>query len=334
MKINSNIYWFWIVCLLAIGACKNDTPSKPTPTAPAEAKKQIPIPRFDKNSAYNAVVKQLEFGPRIPNTEGHIACKNWIVEELKKTGAKVYEQDFQPQSYDGTTFNATNIVASFNPEHPKRVFIAAHWDSRHISDYDENSDNQSIPVPGADDGGSGVGILLELASKLNENPIDIGVDLVFFDAEDQGESKGSELTWCLGSQHWSKTPHVKGYKAKYGILLDMVGSKNARFTKEEVSMTYAPNVMNKVWKLANNMGFGNYFVNDLSPPIIDDHLFVNRIAGIPTIDIINRPQGSKTGFGHYWHTQKDNISVIDKNTLRAVGQTVLAVLYNESNGKF
>ena len=334
MRFTYHLIFAILTGLLLFNACQPDAPETPVKDK-QKSSKPIPIPRFNKDTAYDYVAKQVAFGPRVPNTPGHKACKEWMVQTLKEQGAKVYEQDFKAKAYTGETLNGTNIIASYNPDAKKRVFLAAHWDTRPISDYDPDAAKQNDPVPGADDGGSGVGVLLEVANKLNETPIGIGVDLIFFDAEDFGESKGEDIkTWCLGSQHWGKNPHVKGYKAKYGILLDMVGSKGARFTKEEISMNYAPRVMNKVWKLANNMGFGNYFSNESSGTVIDDHLFVNQLTGIPTIDIINRPLNSKTGFGAYWHTHKDDMSVIDKNTLRAVGQTVLAVIYNESNGKF
>ena len=215
------------------------------------------------------------------------------------------------------------------------MVLAAHWDSRHVADYDPDASRQNEPILGADDGGSGVGILMEIARAIQKNPIDLGVDIVLFDAEDYGESQGEDITtWCLGSQHWSRNPHVAGYRADFGILLDMVGSKGARFTKEEVSRTFAPQVLDKVWKLSQNMGYGNYFVNDNTRQLVDDHLFVNQIARIPMIDIINRPVDTETGFGHYWHTHADDMSVIDKQTLRAVGQTLLAVIYQKSAGRF
>ena len=177
-------------------------------------------------------------------------------------------------------------------------------------------------------------MLLEIARQIQANPIDLGVDIVLFDAEDQGDNGGRETTWCLGSQHWSRNLHRPNYKPKFGILLDMAGAKNARFAKDGTSMKHAPNVMNKVWKIAQERGYGNYFVNESTSELIDDHKFVNEIAKIPMIDIINRPVGSRSGFGDYWHTHDDNMSVIDKNTLRAVGQTVLAVIYRESVGDF
>ncbi len=319
--------------LLLLGACKNDT--KPKPTTPAKSKKRASVPKFERDSAYNYVAKQVAFGPRVPNSEAHEACKNWMTQSLRDFGAKVIEQPFEATAYTGEVLKSTNIIGSYNPDHPKRVVLMAHWDSRPISDYDADESLQKKPVPGADDGASGVGVLLEIARLLEKNPINLGVDIIFFDAEDYGESQAEDITsWCLGSQHWGKNLHVSNYNARFGILLDMVGAKNARFTKEETSMSFAPAIMNKVWKLGQNMGYGNFFVDDKTKMLIDDHLFVNRLTGIPTIDIINRPEGSKTGFGEYWHTHHDDMSVIDKRTLRAVGQTVLAVLYRESDGTF
>ena len=160
------------------------------------------------------------------------------------------------------------------------------------------------------------------------------VDIVLFDAEDQGENGGPETMWCLGSQHWSRNLHRSPYKPKWGILLDMAGAKNAHFTKDEVSRTHAPKVVDKVWKIAKERGYGNYFVDQNSGPLIDDHKFVNEIARIPMIDIINRPVNSRTGFGSYWHTHDDDMNVINKATLRAVGQTVLAAIYQEAAGTF
>lgn len=294
------------------------------------------MPRFNRDSAYAYIEKQVAFGPRVPNTAAHRACAAWLESKLKSMDVKVIAQNFEASAYDGTRLKGVNFIASYKPEHPTRILLAAHWDSRHISDHDPDEANRDKPVLGADDGGSGVGVLIEVLRTLKENPLDLGVDVVLFDLEDYGEGGGTGNinSWCLGSQYWGNNLHVAGYRAKYGILLDMVGAKNARFTKEGTSMQYAPRIMHKVWRLAQDLGYGAYFVNDPTSPITDDHLFVNKITGIPTIDIINRPVDSKTGFGHYWHTQKDDMSVIDKRTLRAVGQTVITVLYQESAGNF
>ncbi len=320
--------------LLLLGACAAD-PKPAPPVVDTTPKKVVKVPRFSSDSTFVAIEKQLAFGPRVPNTTAHEECREWLVQQFNGYGAAVIEQSFEAKAYDGTVLKGTNIIAQYNPGASKRVILAAHWDSRHISDQDAAEGNRKKGVPAADDGGSGVAVLLEIARNLGTNPIDMGVDLILFDAEDYGDGENNNPTsWCLGSQHWSKNLHRSGYKAKYGILLDMVGSKNARFTKEEYSRYFAPEVVNKVWKLAQNMGFGNYFVDQESRGITDDHVYVNTIAKIPMIDIINRSTETSSGFGHYWHTQQDNISIIDKRTLRAVGQTLLAALYNESMGKF
>ena len=342
MKIKiKNLYWMLALCLgIIISSCGEEEANVPLiNTTNTPPKTTVKVPRFDRDSAYQFVKKQVDFGPRVPNSEGHQKAKDWMVAKFKNYGAQVIEQDFQAQAYDGTQLNATNIIAQFNSNNKKRILLAAHWDTRPIADSDLSTERRDEPILGADDGGSGVAILLEIARQLQANPINMGVDLILFDAEDYGAprekeeelSQNSLLTWCLGSQHWSKNPHIVGYKAKYGILLDMVGSKGARFTKEAISMRYAPQVMNKIWKLAQGMGYGNYFVNNKSDQVIDDHLFVNEIAKIPMIDIINR---TPSGFGPYWHTHNDNIKIIDKSTLRAVGQVMLAVIYREYNGTF
>jgi len=329
---NIRIILLAFATLIFFTACKEDKKAKP-PVTTTTPKVQVKIPKFERDSAYNYVAKQVSFGPRVPNTPEHVACKEWMVDKMKSLGAAVIEQDFQAEAYTGEMLNGTNIIAQYNPDNPNRILLCAHWDSRHISDYDPIETNKTKPVLGADDGGSGVGVLMEIARHLQQTPISLGVDIIFFDLEDYGESQAEDYTsWCLGSQHWSKTPHKAGYKAKFGILLDMVGASNAQFTMEEISMSVAPTLMRKMWKLGQGMGYNNYFLNDKTKAVIDDHLFINRIARIPTIDIINKPKGSETGFTKCWHTQCDDLSNIDKRTLRAVGQTVIATVYRENNG--
>jgi len=327
-----------IIFLLFLGCtgCTGDatTTAPPTTPAPTPKKPEVKIPKFNRDSAYLFTQQQVDFGPRVPNTKAHTACKDWYVKKFKSYGAEVIEQNFQVKSFKNKTLNSTNVIAQFNPENSHRVVLAAHWDTRHHADQDKNEKKKDDPILGADDGASGVGMLLEIARQIQINGIDLGVDIVLFDAEDQGTNGGKETTWCLGSQYWSRHLHRSPYKPKFGILLDMAGAKNARFTKDEVSMKHASKVMNKVWKIAKDRGYGNHFIDEPGGPLIDDHKFVNEIARIPMIDIINRPQGSRTGFGHYWHTHDDNMNVINKNTLRAVGQTVLAVIYKESAGTF
>ena len=328
------IFSFLLIVIFFVVSCTPDSSSTATAPTKTTAKPAVKIPKFNRDSAYVFTEKQVAFGPRLPNTEGHRKCKEWYVQKFKQFDAEVIEQDFQVKSYENKILNATNIIAQYNPEKTNRVVLAAHWDTRYKAEQDADEKKKKQPILGADDGASGVGMLLEIARQIQANPIDLGVDIVLFDAEDQGDNGGRETTWCLGSQYWSRNFHKPGYKAKFGILLDMAGAKDARFAKDGTSMKHAPKVMNKVWKIAQERGYGNYFVNETTGALIDDHKFVNEIAKIPMIDIINRPTGSSTGFGHYWHTHDDDMSVISKSTLRAVGQTVLAVIYRESVGDF
>ena len=318
-----------IIILLSLFACKND---KAVDT-PIVRVKNLPIPRFNSSTAYHFVAKQVEFGPRVPNTEAHQATKKWLVSQLKKHGAKVIEQDFVATAYTEEKLNSTNIIGQYNPQAKERIILAAHWDCRHITDKDPDETKRDLPVDGADDGASGVGVLLEIARHLEKLPDYMGVDIIFFDAEDYGTPTKTD-TYGLGAQYWSKNPHVKNYKAKYGILLDMVGGQNAHFRKELYSMQYALELTNKVWKLAGEMGRGAYFLDELGEGIADDHYFVNRIAGIPMIDIINLPKDSEQTFVKHHHTTYDNMSRIDKKTLWTVGQVVLAVVFNEAMGEF
>jgi len=257
---------------------------------------------------------------------GHQACQDWIISKLEQYGVEVSEQAFKAELYTGVTFDATNIIGKINPAESRRILLAAHWDSRMIAEKDPVIAMRDSAISGADDGASGVAVILEIARTIQNNPIDLGIDIVFFDAEDQGDNDGQSDTWCLGAQYWSRNLPA-GNRAEYGILLDMVGSKGATFRKEAVSVNYANAVVEKVWSLGQSMGYGHYFVNQRIAALTDDHLFVNRIAGLPMIDIINH---TGKAFGDYHHTHADDMGIIDRNTLRAVGQVVIALLYKES----
>jgi len=333
---------------LVLFQCNPDPPKGKSTAVDVPEKKpaqnQRRVPKFEQDSAYAHIAKQVSFGPRVPNMKGHKECKTWLVSKLKSYKANVIEQDFTAQAYYGETYNATNIIAQYNPEATERICLAAHWDTRYIGDHDDDVSMQKKPIDGADDGGSGVGVLLEVARLLGENGIDIGVDIVFFDAEDNGSSseekmtqaqfEANQKTWCLGSQHWGKNPHVANYTAKYGILLDMVGAKGARFPIEGHSSSTPAGgaVIDKIWPLAKNMGFGNYFVPERGGAITDDHFFVMKYRQFPMIDIINLTKKPDQTFGDHWHTHDDNIDVIDKRVLKAVGRVVTATVYRENNG--
>ncbi len=294
------------------------------------------VPVFDADSAYSFIAAQVAFGPRVPNSEGHRGCGGYLEETLRAYGAEVISQQADIKAYNGDLLKARNIIARFQPQKSERVLLCAHWDTRPWADSDPDPDNHYSPLPGANDGGSGVGVLLEIARHLAQVPTEVGVDIVLFDAEDYGrheaewrEAVAGEETWALGSRYWAQNPHVAGYKARYGILLDIVGAPGSRFCLEGLSMHFAPNIVKKVWSAAHRQGYARYFPYSEGGSITDDHVNVNKILGIPCIDIINYDPDSPNGFGEYHHTMRDDMEWIDPATLKAVGQTVLSVIYSE-----
>jgi len=296
--------------------------------------REVRFPPFDKTNAYSKVREQVKFGSRVPNSEAHRKCRAWFKTVFESHGAKVVMQDFKPKAFDGQILDVMNIIASHNHNAKHRIILAAHWDSRPFSDQDPDSLNRKTPVLGADDGASGVGILLEISRIIHENPLkNLGIDIILFDCEDYGQDGGQMESWCLGSQYWASHLHIAGYKADYGILLDMVGAKDATFCKDYYSLQFAPKVVEKVWRIANEEHLSNFFIEKNGEPIIDDHIFVNKDAQIPMIDVINRPLTSKTGFPYHWHTQKDNMDAIDPATLDAVGRVLVKLIYLEEAGK-
>jgi hypothetical protein len=322
--------------VLSISFCNSCKKAKQRPqTVTPIDTTTVNVPQFSADSAYFFVEKQVNFGARVPNTPAHVQCAEYLSKTLQRFGAQVIEQKIQLQAFDGKTLDAVNIVAAFQPEKTRRIMLCSHWDSRPFADQDPDPSKHNTPVLGANDGASGVGILLEIARLLAADTSDIGVDIIFFDAEDYGAPENvqvanSSATWCLGSQYWSKNPHRSNYTAQYGILLDMVGAPDAVFFREYYSDYFAPNVVNKVWQKADELGFSQYFANQQGGSVLDDHLPVNQNIGIPCIDIIHyNPHSRYKGFGDYWHTLKDNMQNIDRKTLNAVGVTLVNVIYNE-----
>ena len=316
-----------LITTLLVVACKNGT----TTTETAYEKVS---PDFNADSAYLYIAQQCAFGPRVMNSEAHDACVAYIAAKFESFGAQVVNQDAEGMLYDGTKVQMRNIVASYNLNNPVRIIVCSHWDSRPWADHDANADNHRTPIDGANDGASGVGAMLEMARQLQQKAPAVGVDFICFDAEDCGtpewDDKGDDNsnTWCLGSQYWAGKHHVDGYMARYGILLDMIGGSNCVFEKEAYSMVYAPSVVDKVWSKAIRLGYGDLFKNVKGGGITDDHVQVN-MSGIPCIDIIAR-DANENSFCKTWHTMNDNVGNINKQTLKAVGQTVLEVIYTEN----
>lgn len=313
--------------MLLSQACRQNVQKTEQQTTPAS------VPRFLADSAYAFIQKQVDFGPRVPNTEAHALCAVYLAKSLEKYGAGVQVQNVKLTAYNGDVLNASNIVGVYNPDSANRILLCAHWDSRPWSDHDPDPANRNKPVTGANDGASGVGVLLEIARQLGEKAPGIGVDIVFFDAEDYGpheDFKGNAPdAWCLGSQYWAANPHTSSYNAMYGILLDMVGAHGATFFKEYFSMYYAAPVVNKIWNKAQEIGFSDYFLHKAGGAVTDDHYYVNTIAGIPCVNIIDYNPTRNNGFVDYWHTVNDTMENISVNTLHAVGTTLMHIIYTE-----
>lgn len=332
-KIIRTICWGILSTTLLTGttACGNRTSSRSQDT---DTIAMAPAPEFNADSAYAFTAAQCAFGPRVPNTEAHKLCGNYIAEKFRSYGALVTDQYADLTAFDGTVLKARNIIASYNPDAEARLLICGHWDSRPWADNDPDSANWHKPVLAANDAASDVAVMLEMARLIAQNPLKIGIDFICFDAEDYGApqwiNSSEENDWCLGSQYWAENPHKFGYKARFGILMDMVGGQGSTFSKELFSKEYAAQVVDIVWNTATQIGYGNYFLNRDGGYITDDHLPVNRIAKIPCIDIIPYFSDGPSGFGPTWHTVNDDMEHIDKNVLKAVGQTVLQVIYNEN----
>lgn len=292
-------------------------------------------PAFIADSAMAYCQAQCDFGPRTMNSKAHDLCEEWIINKFKGFGLEVETQKADLTGWDGTKLHSTNIIAHFNPQAERRILICAHWDSRPWADNDPDSTNWHKPVLAANDGASGVGVMLEVARLLqNDTTLAIGVDLVCFDAEDYGtpqwaeKNEDSENTWALGAQYWAKNL-PEGYKPQFGILLDMVGGQGANFYQEQFSLRYAASIVDKVWSAARHAGYGSMFTNEVGGQITDDHIPVNE-AGIPTVDVIPfYPDCRQSSFGPTWHTINDDMEHLDINTLKAVGQTLIQVIYSE-----
>ena len=312
-------YLLFISFLMTGISCSNPAPDKEIVIKEKETHKN-PAPSFNADSAYAFVKKQVDFGPRVPTTDAHRKCGDWLVAKLRSYGLDVMEQKGSVIAYNDKRTPVRNIIASYLPSQQKRILLCSHWDSRPMADRDDKEVDK--PIDGASDGASGVGVLLEIARQLQKAKPEAGVDIIFFDMEDYGEK------FCQGSEYWAQNLHRPGYYANFGILLDMVGAKNAVFPIEGQSKTYASSFVKKVWDKAAELGYSDFFVYTEMQSITDDHVNINTIANIPCIDIIQMDPATHD-FGPYHHRHSDNMSIIDAGTLKAVGHTLTEVIYSE-----
>lgn len=322
------LYCFLLLPLVT-SSCRNETvvaQSNEKKEKSSAATPAIKVPAFSADSTYKYICEQCNFGARVPNSTAHTNCAKYLSDQLIRFGAEVQIQEFKATAYDGNKLNGKNVIGCFSPEKGKRIILFSHWDSRPFCDQDEPQ-HHTTPVMGANDGASGVGIILEIARLINNQKPNVGVDVVFLDAEDYGDAIGdTKDSWCLGSQYWAKNPHYKS-KPIYGILLDMVGGEDPYFGMDYTTSQYAGAQAGKVWSIANALGYSEQFQQRLTSQLIDDHVYINRLTGIPTIDIIDF--NTERGFPDVWHTHNDTPENISKKTLNIVGTTLTNLIYRE-----
>ncbi len=278
-------------------------------------------PTFDGAAALAFVDTQLAFGPRVPGTAGHEAQLLWMTDRLRDVADTIVLQEFtHTHSQTGETLELTNVLARFRTDAERRVLFLAHWDTRPTSDAEDTPAARALPVPGANDGGSGTAVLLHVADGLAETPPEMGVDLLWVDGEDFGPTTADMF---LGARHFAQD--FPEPRAEYGVLLDMVGDVDPRFPVEGYSAQLAEEVVERVWGVAHALGFQETFPLQVGQRISDDHLPLNN-AGLPTANIIDFDYGPGNSF---WHTQEDVRANVSGTTLEAVGEVVLELIYGE-----
>jgi glutaminyl-peptide cyclotransferase len=281
------------------------------------------MPIFDEKKAFNHLLAQCEFGPRNPGSDGHIKTKKYILNFVQDLADTVIIQDFSFESaLENKNYNGTNIIARFNPMSKTQILIGAHWDTRPQADQDKDSRNYEKPILGANDGASGVAVLLELADLLNDNPPDIGINFAFFDAEDSGVS-GENESYCQGSIFFAKNLPINNIKE--AIILDMVGDKQLSLPIERNSLNFHSQLIRKLWDRAKILNL-DAFKGVVGPSIYDDHVPLFQYAGIPSIDIIDFRYPN--AFKNYWHTVDDTPENCSAKSLGQVGMLMVDYIFN------
>ena len=325
-KMTSMHYVF--VCSLLTTTILSCTGERPQPTHQPSTKADTTVtvstvPSFSGDRAFSHLLKQVSFGPRNPNSQGHQACLDFLYAELKELGDQVKLQPFVHVGYENERLNLTNVVASFNVSSSTRILLCAHWDTRPRAEQDANRARRNEPIIGANDAASGAAVLLELASILKQHPPSIGVDLAFFDGEDYGH-EGDVANYLLGSRHFAMTK-PQDYLPRFGILLDMIGDAFLEIQKEQHSLKYAPDIVDLVWQKARQLGYPQ-FVDAVGEAVTDDHLPLNEV-GIKTIDLIDFNYPDPTN--RYWHTHQDTPDKCSPESLEAVGTVLTHLIYTQ-----
>ena len=319
---------FFVLIVFAIFMATCSFSNKKTDTAKISGQQDTTL--FSGDSAYSYLKSQVDMGPRVPGSQAHNLCADYLESHLHRFCDSVIVQNARVKTFDSVNLDISNFVGIFNPESKRRILLLAHWDCRPWADQDVDPENRKTAVDGANDGASGVAVLMELARIMHDKRPNIGVDILFVDAEDWGDSSGdeeSENTWALGTQYWTANMHRDPSEYSYGILLDMVGTSGAKFKKEFYSEYYASDILALVWQTAAECGYADYFVQERGGGITDDHVFVMK-ADIPCIDIIDQnDKTGDTGFFPGWHTTHDDMGYISASTLNAVGATLERLIY-------
>ncbi len=314
-----------LIVALAFSCSPRRSPEQvPQNAVDTRADSAIFIPSFSGDSAYRWVQAQLAFGPRNPGSISHRQCRDFLLSQLQRWADTAWLQHFTWE-IDGKLYHLSNIIARFQPTQPRRIWFTTHWDTRPYADEDPNPLNRQLPIPGANDGASGVAVLLELARILAQFPPNVGIDIILFDAEDMGTSDDLER-FCIGSQYFAGT--LPFGKPQYAINVDMVGDLEAQFLMEENSVRAAPALVQRLWQIGQRLA-PQHFLLESGPPVFDDHVRLIA-AGIPAINIIDQKligHQDSNPRRHYWHTLADTIDNISAETLAAVGQTLVELIY-------
>ncbi|MBX6365448.1 MAG: M28 family peptidase, partial [Gemmatimonadetes bacterium] len=308
-----------VVCALmvAVLACKGERGGGAPATGAALGLDTAKLPQFDEKAAYRLLQEQVAFGPRVPGTPGHQKQLDWMVAYLRERADSVEVQSFEATGPKGEPLKLANVIARFNPRASDRILLLAHWDTRPTADNEPDSLKRKQPIPGANDGASGVAVLMQLADVLKRHSQPLGVDLLFTDGEDYTDAM------YLGSEYFAG--HLPpGYRPLYGILVDMVGDQSPVFPIEPTSQQAAPEVVDRVWRTAEDLGLSRYFPRSPGTPVDDDHVPLIR-AGIHTIDIIDFDYGPGNA---YWHTLEDTVEHTSPEGLGAVGRTLVGLIYS------
>jgi hypothetical protein len=272
--------------------------------------------RFDGERAFGYVERQMAFGPRVPNSPGHRATGDWLLTELRARADTVVVQEFTHTTRGGARLALRNFFARFRPAATERVLFLAHWDTRPHADRSADSTHHTQPVPGANDGASGVAVLLGLADALKAAPPAQGVDLLFVDGEDWGDF-GDTTETLIGARHFAaQVP--PGYQPLYAVLFDMVGDRDLQIYQEGNSVAFAPEVVTLVWRKAEELGYGAIFRPTVGHTLVDDHVALQGV-GLRAIDVID--------FDYpYWHTLDDTIDKVSAASLDVVGEVAMALV--------